>query len=355
MKKKLKILDADIEFISLCPRGKNFMSVLYKEDDGSIELATLVKDDKIDLGQLTTVVYAPGMADADGHFSDAAGVASMCHSYMRNGAKIDIRHNKEALSKEQIYVTECFLAKADDPEFSGIQDKLGRPVNMEGAWVTRFQIDDEELRKEYREGKWDGVSMFGNAKVQAVAKSTAALDIIDLLAERLGTTTDDQEIDMNQTELTALLEKNNEALAKSIVGGITEALKPQEAKPKEVVVEAKKEDKPLEFVGSRTDPKDVQAHLTKVKAHELQKGVDWNDPQSVEEYHAKIAKSDDTDDEGKEGETAVQKEMRILKARIAKADAKSTQNGGGGTELSKEDRELKESADRMVAFMNNEK
>ena len=372
VRKRMKIVDADVQFVSLCPRGKNRMAVLYKEEDGTVEFQTLVKDDLLDeQGQLTAIVYAPGLEDADGHFADKDGIARMCRSFMRNGAKVDVRHNEIALKKEDVYVTECFLAKGNDPEFAGTKDLQGRVVDMDGAWVTRYQIDNEQLRKAYREGKWNGVSLFGPGRLEVVSKEEDQGDtesILKALAERLRATTnlEEEEIDMKKEELLDALAEHTKAqnaeLVKSLVTELKPLLKGEQTgtPPKPADGSTPPEATAVEFEGDRANPEDIKKHLRKVKLAGLQKGVDWNDPASVEAYEEALSKElsnkpNDNDDPSESSE------VKALRKQLEKALSSSTQSGNGngkGTgkyaHLSKEDAEIAEAADAAAAYVNGE-
>lgn len=78
------------------------------------------------------------------------------------------------------------------------------------------------------------------------------------------------------------------ALAKEIQEGVMATLK------EAGVIQAKKTEPEakaveVEFVGCKTNPEDVQAHLEKVQLAQLENSVDWNDPKSVQAYHAALA------------------------------------------------------------------
>lgn len=373
-KKRFKISDADVTYISLCPSGKNRIATLYKEEDGTIEFQTLIKEGGLtDKGELTAIVYAPGLPDADGHVADKEGIAQMCKSFMRNGAQVDIRHNQKVLSKEDIYVTECFLSKASDPEFAGTKDKLGRELDMDGAWITRYQIDSEVLRKSYRDGDWDGVSLFGKASLEALSKEdgTSVDHFLSALADRLRSPQQpEDEIEMN-AELKKAMEDQTAAIVKGVGEAVATALKDPENKEGEgddkKVVAKSTDPQPLEFKGSRTDPKDIANHVQRLKMAGLQKSVDWEDPASIEKYQAELAKMNSEEEGGDDDEekfsddpakAKLEKEVRDLNKKIQRIDKQSTQGNGGGkgdkkkSNLTKEQSECVDAADRMAAANN---
>ena len=59
--KRRRIKNADVQFVTLCPRGANRMSVVYKSD-GHAEFDALHKFD-VERGELLAVVYSPEMRD----------------------------------------------------------------------------------------------------------------------------------------------------------------------------------------------------------------------------------------------------------------------------------------------------
>lgn len=372
---KKRILDVDVQFISLCPRGKNLLSTLYKSEGApadAVSVETLVKDDMLDeQGQLTSIVYAPGMIDSEGYAAGPEVCRKMCHTFMRNGAKLDLRHNLKQLSKEDAYVSEAFVISKEqsEGEFAGMVDRLGRPVNTEGAFAFRVQIDNESLRKEYREGKWNGVSLYGPATVETVAKSADPVDsIIESLAERLGAKSQVEEIDMNKEELVETLTENNKGLVKSITEGLGEVLakalgKGNDSDDKEGGDKPQDKTETLKFEGDNTNPEDIQKHLKKLRLHQLQKSVDWNDPESIAKYQEALVKMDEEsdDDNDTSEEIAEKSEAERLRKKVEKLEKASTQTGKnekstvkGYEHLSKEDAELAQAADRVADWLNGE-
>lgn len=160
-----KIKKAKISFISLCPKGMNQMPVLFKED-GTIRFDTLVKGDASE-GELTAVVYVPDRPDKEGDFASRKVIKEMAYEYLRDHRKLDLRHNGEALRPEQAYVAQNFIIQKGDPRFANLKDYNGQAVDPEGGWGMVIKIDDPKLQQLYKDGKWNGVSMFGTAELEA--------------------------------------------------------------------------------------------------------------------------------------------------------------------------------------------
>lgn len=182
--KTREILEADIRFISLCPRGKNGFATLFKAETAMAHFEGMAKahGDIMEKGELLAVVWAPNIADSDGDFSTPAAVEQIAHSYMKNAAKVDLIHDCEALDKKAAYVTESFIVQPGDERFEQWPGYDGEPVDVTGGWAVKMQIDDPALRAAYRDGEWNGVSMYGPAKVRTNAAKAEKIKTV--LAEK---------------------------------------------------------------------------------------------------------------------------------------------------------------------------
>lgn len=164
-----RIIEAEILFLSLCPKGANGFTTIYKSEDGRdrADFHALTQElEKFDeRGQLVACVYAPARVDSQGDWCDRDVIEKMAHGFLRNGAKIDLVHDGKALPREDAFVAESFLIQKGDPRFASMRDYEGNPVDVSGGWGVVVQINDAQLRKAYRDGKWAGVSMGGTAKV----------------------------------------------------------------------------------------------------------------------------------------------------------------------------------------------
>jgi len=210
-KARRRILKADIEFISLCPKGKNRFRVLYKEDsdgqgDPPLEFRALTKD--LGEGRVLAAVYAPEHDDVDGDLAAPEVIEEMAHTWARNGSKLDLRHDGKALTREQAYVAESFIIQKGDSRFQGMTDELDRPVDMTGGWATVIQLEDQSLREQYASGEWGGVSLFGDGLVEPIEKEDGRVERVvkqleDLLDRRDVGGPDDIELDMTEEELQA--------------------------------------------------------------------------------------------------------------------------------------------------------
>jgi hypothetical protein len=248
-----------VDFISLCAKGKNFMSTLYKADKGEVvpEIA-LQKATPADLekGEVRGLVYVPGKADADKDFAETDVVKAMAYDHARRGHKLDLQHDGVPLKPEQAYVAESFLVQKGDPRFEGATDVSGAPVDPVGAWGVVLKLDDEALKTLYREGHWSGLSM-GGAAVREPADEV---------------TKEDKDENMTKDEQLAF--------AETVAKAVATALAPKAP-----------EKAPTQFKAP-TSAKEARALAEKLQREVLEKSVKWEDPASVAEYAEALAKAE---------------------------------------------------------------
>jgi hypothetical protein len=159
MPKRLK--NPKIKWVSLCPSGANKLPVVFKED-GSFELEMVSK--MAAEGWLTALVYAPNLVDSQGDFADPETIKEMAYSFQKEGGQLDVRHNGQALDRDQAWIAETFIVQKGDPRFEGFQTHSGEKIDPTGSWGMVIKIEDPNLRKLYSEGKWHGVSLAGEAE-----------------------------------------------------------------------------------------------------------------------------------------------------------------------------------------------
>lgn len=360
-----RIKKARIQFITLCPRGRNQMPVLYKAD-GTVAFDALTKATE-DAGELTNIVYAAERADTDGHLASAEVIKDMAHAFQRDGGQIDIRHDGKAVKRDQAYVAESFIVQKDDPRFADYTDYDGKSVDATGAWATVIKIDDPELRRLYREGEWNGVSMFGQGllTVEKADEDNAPGWFTKFLSrvgiKNINPTTPTPEINVEKQELQTILAEDRKALVTDLV----KALKPDDQNTNantntdgtpEVIAkeEVKKED-----TVDLTDPKAVRELADKLQKEADKKALDLTDPKAVRELADKLAK--EAADKIEESEADDSDEVKELKASLRKAEIKagSKQTGDGDSNedvvyegFSKEEASAIKQGSRMAAFNN---
>lgn len=342
-----RITRARISFLSLVPKGANRLPGLYKSDDDTLEWSPLYKvpDDFEEKGQLTALVYVPEHQDSHEHVASKEVIADMAHSFMEEGAKIDIRHNRKELKKDAAYIAESFIVQKDDPRFIGLKDHLGKAVDATDGWGVVMQINDSELRKAYREGGWDGVSLYSYAGDYTLANENDAVGkALEEFQRRLLKT---EEIDMDSKELAELLKENNKSLVESLATILKkepEGKKPEGKKP---------EEKPVEK-GYQGDPTDIDAlvkYQQELEVSALKEKYDFSKPEEVKEYIAKveeIKKADNNDPQGdpededkdlKEQISKLEKELKAGKKRSRTTTTKAKGESRTIDGLSKEENE----------------
>ncbi|MBL4769481.1 MAG: hypothetical protein JKY94_17545 [Rhodobacteraceae bacterium] len=311
MPKRHRIKSANIKFVSLCPAGMNGLRTLYKSKDPNERIVTLrplIKEaeDFEEKGQLVAAVWVPDRADSKGDWANKATIQDMAYSHARNGYAVDLEHNEQPLSKEAAYMAESFIIQEGDPRFVGLVDEAGFSVDATGGWGAVFQVDSPELRKEYREGKWGGVSLAGPALV--VEEEPPASARFAKMAKLLG-----DEIDMEKSEFEAALAKSNKDLLDGLVLALAPKAPPEPAKLIKAEVDL-------------TDPAAVKAHLAGL---ELAK-VDTSDPASLRKHLATLEKSDEPE-EGTEDTPELAKakaDLEKSEKALKKAQQRSNQPAG---------------------------
>ena len=319
-----RIQKARIQFLTLCPKGKNRMPVLYKAD-GTIEFDTVIKASD-DAGEITAIVYPAENADTDGHLASAAVIKDMAHAFQKEGGQIDIRHDGKAVGVDRAYVAENFIVQKGDPRFVDWKDYDGNLVDATDAWATVIKIDDPSLRQLYKDDVWNGISMQGTG-IMTVEKADETDNLLQKLLKAIGlkSPTNDEDVDMKNEELQALLKQDREVL----VAELTKILKPEpKAEPKKE--EVKKEDE-----------------------------IDLTDPKAVRELADKLAK--DEADAIEKAEANDNDEVKKLKVDLRKAEIKAgskqtvdndNEKDASLEDFTKEEVASIETGSRMAAFNN---
>lgn len=297
-----RIVDARITRIALCRRGKNGYRTLLK-DDGALEIETLVKAGEP--GHLLAVVYAPDSPDADGDVASADVIRKAAHQFLRDHREIDVEHDGEVLGPEDAYVAESFIVAKGDARFQDWKRYDGGPAgDLTGAWAVDVALENPLLDAAFRAGEWDGVSMFGRAAVEHVAKSAAS------------------EEDMTPEQI--------KELAKSLAEAVVAALpKPAEPKKEEVAKSepAKSEAarvEPPRFEGDPASREDLAKFATALRGYELQKSL-AEGKLTADQVAAMAAKLGETQPSDEDAGVAKEDsdEVKALKRQLFKALRKS--------------------------------
>lgn len=288
-----RLKSAKIKFLSLCSQGKNQFPVIFKSDD-RFEIEPLLKDDDFESkGELTAVVYAPEVVDAEGDVASSEVIKQMAYDFMKEtriGTGIDIRHNEIAVPKEHAYVAESFIIQKDDPRFNPFKNTKGKTVDVTGGWGVVIKIENEELKKKYKSGEWNGISMGGLGEKEIESSEDPVEKVFKLLLSHLNPKGD---IEMTTDELKQALKESNESLTKSISEALVKAIETKKS-PEKSPESSPPKTPEIPFEGDPTLAEDIKKHLEKI---ELAK-VNWSDPVQVQRYLAKIEKAKQTSMEG---------------------------------------------------------
>jgi len=298
----IELTDLQVSFISLCKKGKNGFQTLYKEEDGTVELPMLMKADGIDeKGELTVCVYAPEKPDSESHWASAEEIKKALYKASKEGVNIDIQHDGHPLGRDKIYSAERFVIQKGDPRFSSMKDYKGNPVDVTGGWGEIFKVESEELRKECKSGKWNGVSLFGKAKTRVPASAKKSEDPEKLLAE-------DSDVALSKEEIQELIKG---AVSEGVAAGIKASREIQKIEPQPV----KKAQISSGFSGDPTSLKDVQAHFSCLKKAQLMTSVDWTDAEQVLNVVKALQETEQQAPRQTDREISLEKELRTLRSR----------------------------------------
>lgn len=326
-----RIKKANIQFLSLVPRGANQIAPVYK-DDGSVTLHSLIKvgADFDEKGELLAVVYAPEMRDSQGDIASAEVIKEAAYGFIANGAKVDVRHDGKALKPEQARVAETFIVQKGDSRFEGWKDYSGNPVELAGSWATVLKIEDPELRAKYRKGEWQGVSMGGTAVVEQEKAEDSILEkLLKALNAQNPQPTKKQ---MDEEKIMKALEKGfstlGETLAKALAQKEPEQKKEEKKEEKKV---EKTEEQPPVFIGKADDERALVRHERKLSLFNLKKSTDWSDPKSIRAYREQVAiLKEEWAAEDVEAGIDVEAEAEAEKKPVRKAGAAQGARSTGG-------------------------
>jgi len=316
-----------ISFLSLVPQGANHFPVLYKEaSQENLELNLLSKaGEKFEeQGLVVALAYAPENRDTQGDIASAEVVKEMAYSFAKNGMNLDIRHNEKPVGRDKAHVAESFIVQKADPRFAGWKDLSGNPVESEGAWGVVIKVDDLELRKHYREGRWNGVSMGGRAEF-AIEKTDEEKSML----------TKEDVAKMLADERTAILKAFDERLAAKATGPVT-----------------KSEDVNL------LDIRSVEKRIAAVKKAKLAETVNLDDLDALQ-AHLDFLKSEQAQESPEDRANRLAKENAALARENAKMKKASRQPATDSNDeieadpfFTKEETDLADEARKMAQSIN---
>lgn len=150
--KPKKIRITKVYRVALVDEGANLIPGLRKSKGGDAtadaETGLICPLTKVsaDRGLLYSIVYAPMMLDAHGHYMTAEDIETACNTFGEEGMQLDIMHGEDALDRSRAAVVQNFILGGLDKRFP-TEDHLGREVQHEGAWAMVTKIHDPALRQ----------------------------------------------------------------------------------------------------------------------------------------------------------------------------------------------------------------
>lgn len=210
MRKMLK--DISITFISLVRKGANKKQIIYKSADFDESLPALTDIDisKFDeeKGIVYGIVYAPDEVDTQGDSASAVEIEKAAYDFMENlrNGEVDKQHSEINV---EAFVAESWIVRKNDELF---------PKEKKGSWAVGIKLKDDELKKEVKEGKITGLSMFGTAtKVEKEDKSLDISGLTEKITETIKNLMKKGDADMDEKQVQELIDK--------AVTGINEEIK----------------------------------------------------------------------------------------------------------------------------------
>lgn len=296
MKKKRRLKKGHVNFISLVPRGANQLPVMYKSEGDNFTFQNLVKT-MTEEGELLSIVYTPEHRDSDGDIADAEVIKQMAYDAQKaGGVDIDIRHDGKALPREDAYVAETFIVQKGDKRFEGLKDYSGNEVDPEGAWAVIIKIENEDLRKQYRDGLWNGVSMGGTGAF-SIEKGEDSDDpelegrLLSMFPglEKMKapkTQNPNKENTMTKEEVEKIV-KEAIVASKESDNQTPEQIAKQEALEKEACLKKQGIKKPV-FRGKLTDETALRKHQRDVELYQAASECDFEKAESIAEYRETV-------------------------------------------------------------------
>lgn len=155
MPKRLK--NIDVEFISLVASPATGLPLILKNQEAKATLFKLEKADE-DRQVAYGVVYAPGVLDAQGEFTDQYEIEAAAYRFMKAKRVDRVDQNHDFQPLDGVYVAESWLVKAGDPWFG----------ELPGSWAVGVKVDDKDVWERLQKGELWGFSMAGQAEREEV-------------------------------------------------------------------------------------------------------------------------------------------------------------------------------------------
>ena len=150
-----KLLNLNVNFISIVDDGANRKPIVYKNDTGDQARFDLpiriVKSDE-EKGLIYGVVYEPDTVDTQGDWADSATIERAAHDFLIKGKvrMVDTMHDYTPIDGG---VVESFIKNGEAKNYPDAKD---------GAWLVAIKPDDMTKMK-VKSGEYRGLSLSGTA------------------------------------------------------------------------------------------------------------------------------------------------------------------------------------------------
>jgi hypothetical protein len=150
-----KLLNLNVNFISVVDDGANRMPIIYKNDAGDqvrfdLPLRLLKADEE--KGIIYGVVYPPNTVDTQGDWADAPTIERAAHDFLLKGKvrMVDTMHDYTPIDGG---VVESFIKNGEAKNY---------PDAPDGSWLVAIKPDDM-TKMRVKSGELRGLSLAGTA------------------------------------------------------------------------------------------------------------------------------------------------------------------------------------------------
>ena len=163
--RKGELRDINVDLVSLLfddMNPANRKGYVYKSTDGKKRVVKGISkkyksEEKGDTGYLYVTVMEPGVEDSQGDIANTEQIQKACENFAKKGMlnKNDVNHNGTPV--KDFFIPENYILKAED--------KNHFPETKIGSWVQVIKCEnlESELWKKVKKGKFNGVSLAGEA------------------------------------------------------------------------------------------------------------------------------------------------------------------------------------------------
>lgn len=150
-----KLLNLNVNFISIVDDGANRKPIVYKNDAGDQARFDLpiriVKSDE-EKGLIYGVVYEPDTVDTQGDWADGPTIERAAHDFLIKGKvrMVDTMHDYSPIDGG---VVESFIKNGEAKNYPDAKD---------GSWLVAIKPDDMTKMK-VKSGEYRGISLSGTA------------------------------------------------------------------------------------------------------------------------------------------------------------------------------------------------